>query len=582
MTNILINQIGYDTKGSKQAVVQHFDPMTEPLAFEILYRSGQKVFESQSTTHGLVQGWKNRYFSVLDFTAFETQGTFKISITTRGQQITSANFRIGNNLIFETLSLPVFRYFNGMRSYIDDRIIPLIDQPDIKKDVCGGWDDASGDTGKYLSHLSYAHYFNPQHTPMVIWSILKSLDLCQNDFSAQQLEFTYEAAWGCDFLIRMFDQQGFFYTNVFDKWGTGDVREICAYSGYAGDKNNHYQAAFREGGGIAIAALAKAARLGISGTYSSTVYLSVAQKAFEHLAKKGAAYLSNNRANIIDHYCELLAAAELFKTTHDDIFKVCAKKQALALLALQTEEGYFVTETGSTRPFFHGVDEGLVLIALLAYLEIEDNTLTQQTIQQGIIRGVRFYLTLSNETFNPFNYIKQLAQQADPETGETIGEPQAGYFMPHQNETGYWWQGENARIASISTAIYLAIEQLGPQSTPQTAQLKTLANGTIDWILGQNPFDLCMICGFGHKDYPDLIGAASKFVRTNVEGGLCNGITAADPDESDICWMNNDDPETTEFNLARHWRWAEQWLPHNSWFLLALSARKAVADKFPA
>lgn len=27
---------------------------------------------------------------------------------------------------------------------------------------------------KYLSHLSYANYLNPQQTPLVVWSLLKS------------------------------------------------------------------------------------------------------------------------------------------------------------------------------------------------------------------------------------------------------------------------------------------------------------------------------------------------------------------------------------------------------------------------
>jgi hypothetical protein len=43
-------------------------------------------------------------------------------------------------------------------------------------DVWGGWKDAGGDKGKYLSHLSYANYFNPQQTAMVVWALASSHD----------------------------------------------------------------------------------------------------------------------------------------------------------------------------------------------------------------------------------------------------------------------------------------------------------------------------------------------------------------------------------------------------------------------
>ena len=35
-----------------------------------------------------------------------------------------------------------------------------------RADLHGGWYDASGDVSKYLSHLSYANYMNPQQTPL--------------------------------------------------------------------------------------------------------------------------------------------------------------------------------------------------------------------------------------------------------------------------------------------------------------------------------------------------------------------------------------------------------------------------------
>ena len=58
-----------------------------------------------------------------------------------------------------------------------------------------------------------------------------------------------------------------------------------------------------------------------------------------------------------------------------------------------------------------------------------------------------------------------------------------------------------------------------------------------------------------------------SYEYTNAPGGIVNGITSGFSDENDI-----------DFNLTvdqtgadNDWRWGEQWLPHASWFLLAVS-----------
>jgi len=61
-----------------------------------------------------------------------------------------------------------------------------------------------------------------------------------------------------------------------------------------------------------------------------------------------------------------------------------------------------------------------------------------------------------------------------------------------------------------------------------------------------------------------------SYEYTNAPGGICNGITRGFSDEEDI-----------DFNLSvaqtgadNDWRWGEQWLPHASWFLLAVAVRE--------
>src|SRR5687767_13741065 len=105
----------------------------------------------------------------------------------------------------------------------------------------------------------------------------------------------------------MQDPAGYFYITVFDKW-TKDLkqREISAYSTQQGIKSSDYQAGFREGGGMAIAALSRASTLSSSGEFASDRYLAAATKGFAHLQQHNLQYLDDKQENFIDDYFALL------------------------------------------------------------------------------------------------------------------------------------------------------------------------------------------------------------------------------------------------------------------------------------
>ena len=151
-----------------------------------------------------------------------------------------------------------------------DQKVSVYGSSGTTRDVRGGWYDASGDVSKYLSHLSYANYLNPQQIPLTVWSLAFAAEriptlLASTSTMANTVD---EAAYGADFLVRMLDEQGFFYMTVFDNWGRV-IRYLCAFGGADGDESANYQTAFREGGGMAIAGLARVAKLGVKGDYTS-------------------------------------------------------------------------------------------------------------------------------------------------------------------------------------------------------------------------------------------------------------------------------------------------------------------------
>ena len=108
-------------------------------------------------------------------------------------------------------------------------------------DVHGGWYDASGDMSKYLSHLSYSNYLNPQQTPIVVWNLIRSLKLLKptNLLTLQsKRRFVDEALHGADFLLRMQSKQGYFHLTVFDQWSkTLSQRKLCAFNHKSGEQS---------------------------------------------------------------------------------------------------------------------------------------------------------------------------------------------------------------------------------------------------------------------------------------------------------------------------------------------------------
>ena len=72
------------------------------------------------------------------------------------------------------------------------------------------------------------------------------------------------------------------------------------------------------------------------------------------------------------------------------------------------------------------------------------------------------------------------------------------FFFPHQTTAAPWWQGDNARVASISVAARMVASVTDDRTLRSDAV--RLAEDCIDWILGQNPYDACMVEGYGRNN----------------------------------------------------------------------------------
>ncbi|HGF4960271.1 glycoside hydrolase family 9 protein [Vibrio parahaemolyticus] len=561
---LLTNHIGYERLGPKKAIIQTEQPhLSSYTAQLICATSEQTVATFAVEEQGKVANWHQGYFYLIDFSSFTDSGDYFLQV----EDSRSSYFTVGEHILLNQTLSDVIHYFKSQRcgGVFDqqDRQVPVLNANQTV-DVHGGWYDASGDVSKYLSHLSYANYLNPQQTPMVVWNILKGLSLLEGseDIAAfTRTRLIEEALFGADFLVRMQNEKGFFYMTVFDKWSKDTAqREICAYETQLGHKFDDYQAGFRQGGGVAIAALAAASRLGVHGEYDQQKYRNAAENGYWHLKEHNTQYLNDGEENIIDEYCALLASVELFKATKETRYLEESRLWAQRLVARQMSDEqiqhFWSANQDGSRPYFHAAEAGLPVIALCEYLAIEDDSVQTESVKRIVNRACEFEIKISNKVTNPFGYPRQYVKGVNESKRDA-------FFVAHNNESGYWWQGENARLGSLSTMAYLAQPHIASQEIQQ--QLSVFAQDALNWIVGLNPYDMCMLDGHGRNN-PDYLPQYGFF---NAKGGVCNGITGGFEDEEDIAF----NPPAQKDDMLQNWRWGEQWIPHGAWYLLAIMSQ---------
>ncbi len=583
---IVTNQVGYEGTKAKRAIIVA-DSKIPVNSFQLIdAETHHVVYTGKAVYSGPVSKWKTWLFWTIDFSSFTKPGTYQLQVVLPKGTVSSYPFIIGRNVLEKATISDVVYYFKGQRSsgLFDkaDRQSLLAGKTTDTIDAHGGWYDATGDYGKHLSHLSFSSYFNPQQISLTDWSLFKTYAILSKrpgtDFHQIDRRILDEAMYGADYLVRMQVRDGSFYRSV-GAPGPGKLPEDRriqpeegsyrikltkdqAFAASTAPKDRRsYEASYRSGGGIAIAALAMASAYHVSGEFSNADYLKAAENAFVFLEKGNAKMDFDGKENILDDYCALSAATELYKVTHKEVYQKAAEKRANQLLnRLASWHNYknYWRADDKDRPFFHAADAGLPVVSLLYYYPYAPTDM-QTRIKAVVKTSMQFELAITHEVNNPFGYSRQLVQ-------DTLGNRRSSFFFPHGSDAAPWWQGENARLSSIAAAARMAADLFKDDNAFHN-QLDGFALDQLNWILGLNPFDASMLQGTGHNN--PAYGFFGTFEYTNAPGGIVNGITSGFENEDDI-----------DFNLPysktgkdADWRWAEQWLPHTTWYLLAVALR---------
>ena len=584
-THVLVDQVGYEPAAPKIALVIIGKDEAPPTKFALINSdTGTTVLEGDVKPSGEVHGWAGMVFFTADFSSWRETGRYILRVSRSNGEISSSLFAIQDDVLERNTLSNVIYYFKGQRASGDfnraDSHLTIPDQPGKFVDAHGGWYDATGDYGIHLSHQNLTSYFNPQQVPLVAWSLLKSyrvLDARHDDnFTEYMRRMLDEGIFGADYLFRIKRPNGSFFESI-----TAPGKLKLAKDRAIGNPNwrtqiktstsdsteNHvetvkphvYEASFRSGGGLAIAALALAATMPQDGDFTPKQYLQTAEDAFHFLSQHNKELLNDGLENIVDDYCALMAATELFRATHRDEYRAAAVARAASLISRLTTQGAwrdYWRADAATRPFFHPSDAGLPVVSLLEWYEFASPD-DQRDIRNAVERSLRFELSVTREVNNPFGYARQLVRMGD-------GTVRTAFFFPHETEAAPWWQGEDARLASLAAAARMA-EPLFSNQPEFQGELRAYAWDQLHWINGCNPYDVSLLMGSGHGDAAYMFFRSWKY--TNAPGAIVNGITAAENDEDGIAFNQG----FVVTGKDEDWRWTEDWLPHAAWYLYAVS-----------
>src|SRR5258708_37718656 len=107
-------------------------------------------------------------------------------------------------------------------------------------------------------------------------------------------------------MMRALSKEGYFYMIVFSYFNKNpDARRVVGLHANS-VTTAEYQCAFREGGGMAIAALARISRWKNQRAYTTRPYLDAARRRTAHLATNTTRYAADGNTAIIDAQCPLL------------------------------------------------------------------------------------------------------------------------------------------------------------------------------------------------------------------------------------------------------------------------------------
>jgi hypothetical protein len=516
---ILVNQAGYDAERPKVVILQtDFEP-GEIADFEVV-RGDTAVGADVWLGTEKIDAWR-LWFRRADLPALPA-GDYKVRVRWRGIQVDSAPFRVEPQRLLKWTAPLATRFFYAQRCgcevpgwhaacHLDDARLA----DGSHRDLVGGWHDA-GDYNKYngytpLAVYALAKFARSPAAPAVDWDPSLPLPLEESIWGARWLEKCRDAATG-KIIGEVFSGFGFWgrpEDETDNIPGTADDRVL-----YPFDWNENEMAVAAWG----------------------ALYRSTADPRWKNLALGlwEIVEAHDPGLDLAQRAKRLLAATELYSGSPEDRFKLAGERDAAYLLSRQELDG------GWPAGPLAIVDYGLLPASLAEYARAFPESPLSSPVRDSLGRYLDFW---DCRRLVPFSVPKWSENEM---------------FYPPSPDA--WYVGQDSMYLSQAWAGWLIAKVLGAQGL----RARAWADGCLDWVLGANPLGVCLMYGAGSvhlKRYHHRYDAIPNGRNGNIPGAIANGIVRRSMDE-DAPYLDLE---------GNWWRTNEPWLPHNAYFLLALS-----------
>ncbi|MGA2202496.1 MAG: glycoside hydrolase family 9 protein [Terriglobales bacterium] len=545
--NILTNQVGYLTHGGKKFLVESNVYSIKP----DFYLRDLSVVGDHRIFHGELeefQGDFGRYY-VGDFSEHTQPGKYALDIyrdaLPSDDFLSSDVFSIDDDygeLIKKGIDcFAVQRCGPSTTGYhapchLDDGV--RLDNGQFL-DLVGGWHDA----------CDLLKWSDATLTGMI--GLLHIAEKSQDDqLKARIFE---EVKWGNLYFLKLQDPEGYYYSYGIggdapeegNHWtdnvrGTSDDRKAATRPG-----EPHLQHMF-------IAAQSQLAMLyeGWDAPYAKRS-LDAAVRCFNWVRKRES-------RTYLDLGTGASAGLRLYQLTGDHGYLDYALTMAERFAGLQemgagadTLKGYFYGDGSRSKSAMH---VGIETLAIIGFCELVDALRSKMDVGRWG-RTLALYCDdylLSMAALNAFGIVPCRVKLEAPQGARSYRGTTYRYFMSIRNPSTQgnsipgvgevMYGGNNSNLAGTGIVLCYAGRVLGSE------KYRRLAQRMLDWILGLNPFDVCMMNGIGYKHPPLYI--APEFIPRlpTIPGSVMNGIVGDEEDRPDL------QPGT--------WHSCEIWTPH--------------------
>ncbi len=538
--DVLVNQVGYDIGSPKRFTVQSNGPLEGDAHFRVIApiagpgREFETVFEGKLESAGDVPEW-GRWYWRGDFSSLDTPGNYFIDATIGDLNAESPLFSIGHDFIASKTLDSAQRFFFWQRCgqavpgwheacHLDDRVTT---ESGVTIEAAGAWHDA-GDYNKYNGY-----------TPLSLYSLLYARETCPHLFQTWRNtgrdDILDEALWGAEYLRKMQDPAtGELWDRHFSGYGYWGLPENETDNRIGGDEDR-----VAKGKTLNLWFVAAFAHLGQ--LLDNEEYIGRALAHWKLAYKPDSPDLAHAAQTIF-------AARELDLATGDPTFEKIALEAAKKIVACQshddTLDGWYAGSPGG-KPAYGVVDDGLPAAALGRWTEWYPEDAFVESARESLKRYVGYVQAISH---NPLGIAKVHTQKHD------------AWFFPFAKD-GDWHVGQNSQYLSDAWAALVAHRVTGESRALEVAL------DQINWVLGCNPYGICMMQGHGRVNSPTAHHRYNMIVgqpQGAVPGSVFNGIVRFNAANDIPLW------DLIPHGTPRY-ECNEPWLPHNAYYLFAVS-----------